>query len=179
MLQKVLPIKEDETIQEVETVIPVAEAQVEELPSTVSKPEIKEAPIAEDVSMEVSKPKVEETSLASPEPVLEEVAIAATETSIKENTTWAALKTECLDYYGPVCDLCGFDFGYTYGEAFENFIKVHVIKPYSDETLHTLDPHKDLVPICCNCDAVIHSKIPAYSIDEVKEMLAKAQKDVD
>ena len=189
------PIKEDETIQEVETVIPVAEAQVEELPSTVSKPEIKEAPIAEDVSMEVSKPKVEETSLASPEPVLEEVAIAATETAIpapleivdqvldetaiKENTTWAALKTECLDYYGPVCDLCGFDFGYTYGEAFENFIKVHVIKPYSDETLQTLDPHKDLVPICCNCDAVIHSKIPAYSIDEVKEMLAKAQKDVD
>ena len=145
--------------------------------------------------MEVSKPKVEETSLASPEPVLEEVAIAATETAIpapleivdqvldetaiKENTTWAALKTECLDYYGPVCDLCGFDFGYTYGEAFENFIKVHVIKPYSDETLQTLDPHKDLVPICCNCDAVIHSKIPAYSIDEVKEMLAKAQKDVD
>lgn len=100
------------------------------------------------------------------------------ETIVEPNSEirWEYLKSECLDYYGAVCDLCGFDFGYTYGKVFENFIKVHVLKPYSDDNLDSLDPHKDLVPICCNCEAVLHSKIPNYSLEEVKEMLAKAQK---
>lgn len=94
----------------------------------------------------------------------------------KSEISWEYLKSECLDYYGAVCDLCGFDFGYTYGKAFENFIQVHVLKPYSEDNLDSLDPHKDLVPICCNCEAVLHSKIPHYTLEEVKEMLAKAQK---
>lgn len=94
----------------------------------------------------------------------------------KSEISWEYLKSECLDYYGAVCDLCGFDFGYTYGKAFENFIQVHVLKPYSDDNLDSLDPHKDLVPICCNCEAVLHSKVPHYTLEEVKEMLAKAQK---
>ena len=94
----------------------------------------------------------------------------------KSEISWEYLKSECLDYYGAVCDLCGFDFGYTYGKAFENFIQVHVLKPYSEDNLDSLDPHKDLVPICCNCEAVLHSKVPHYTLEEVKEMLAKAQK---
>lgn len=124
-------------------------------------------------------PEVAPSPIAESTPEVEDLIEVAEPLEVSTDEAWQALKVECLDYYGAVCDLCGFDFGYTYGEAFENFIKVHTLKPYSKETLHTLDPHKDLVPICCNCDAVIHSKVPAYTIDKVKEMLAKAQKDVD
>ena len=156
-LEKVeCPVHEAEQTQEIEKVISVPEEQIEEVTM----------PTDESASI---------TAIANSDEACPE-ACDETTTDPKDEISWDHLKAECLDYYGSVCDLCGFDFGYTYGKAFEDFIKVHVIKPYSDETLDTLDPHKDLVPICCNCEAVLHSKVPAYSIDEVKEMLAKAQK---
>ena len=143
---------------------------VETAPEPVAEPVLVNEPVAttEPTAVQELTPMIETAPMAEPS------SVASTSGQV-----WDTLKAECLDYYGAVCDLCGFDFGYTYGDAFEHFIKVHTLKSCSEEMMHTLDPHKDLVPICCNCDAVIHSKVPAYTIDEVKEMLAKAQKDMD
>ena len=188
-------VEEAESTPIVETAPePVAEPVLVNEPVAAAEPASVNEPIATAGSVLVNEPVAAAESVLVNEPVA-----AAEPTAVQELTpmietapmaepssvasisgqVWDTLKAECLDYYGAVCDLCGFDFGYTYGDAFEHFIKVHTLKSCSEEMMHTLDPHKDLVPICCNCDAVIHSKVPAYTIDEVKEMLAKAQKDMD
>lgn len=74
------------------------------------------------------------------------------------------IKKECLSYYGAICDICGFDFGYTYGEAFESFIGVHNVNGLEgDEILPTTHPTEDLIPICQNCHYVMHSTVPPIS----------------
>ena len=82
------------------------------------------------------------------------------------------LKKECIDYYGAICDICGFDFGYTYGEAYEQCIDVHNQKDVQgEEILPTTHPTEDLIPICHNCHQVIHSVVPALSVDEMRKMV--------
>ena len=36
---------------------------------------------------------------------------------------------------------------------------------------YTVDPVKDLRPVCPNCHAVLHRRIPAFSIEEVRGFL--------
>lgn len=78
----------------------------------------------------------------------------------------------CIKHYGTVCQICQFDFLDTYGQVMDGFIHVHHLKPLSEigET-YQVDPIKDLIPVCPNCHAVIHSRRPAYSPDEVRVML--------
>ena len=83
-----------------------------------------------------------------------------------------AIKKDCIAYYGAICDLCGFDYGYTYGDAFEGMIEVHNIHAQdSEEILPDTDPVNDLIPICCNCHKVIHSQTPPIPIDKIREMI--------
>ena len=82
------------------------------------------------------------------------------------------LKKECLDYYGAICDICGFDFGYTYGEAYESCIQVHNHKHVEgEEILETTHPIEDLIPVCHNCHCVIHSTTPPISVDDMRKMV--------
>ena len=71
------------------------------------------------------------------------------------------------------CFVCGFNFKSAYGNAGDGFIHVHHLKPLSEaDEEYELDPVKDLRPVCPNCHAVIHRKIPAYTIEEMKELLS-------
>jgi len=81
-------------------------------------------------------------------------------------------RDRCVKYYGARCIICGFDFEKMYGEVGRNVIHVHHLKPLSEigET-YTVDPIKDLRPVCPNCHVIIHKKNPAYSIDEVMAMI--------
>lgn len=108
--------------------------------------------------------------------VKEEEETTETSLDIKTDTLWEDKKKECLDYYGAVCDLCGFDFGYTYGIQFEGLIKVHNLK--SEAPLEEVNPQEDLIPICHNCEAVIQAHTPHFNIEEVKAFIEKA-KDAD
>lgn len=82
------------------------------------------------------------------------------------------LKKECIDYYGAICDICGFDFGYTYGEAFEQCIDVHNQNSVEgEEILPTTHPTEDLIPICHNCHHIIHSTVPAISVEKMRKMV--------
>ena len=84
------------------------------------------------------------------------------------------IKKECIDYYGAICDICGFDYGYTYGESYESEIEVHNTTGYKDdkdEILEDSDPIKDLIPICRNCHHILHNSKQAVSIDKLREMI--------
>jgi 5-methylcytosine-specific restriction enzyme A len=83
-------------------------------------------------------------------------------------------RAKCIQHYKAVCFVCNFNFGLTYGEDMDGFIHVHHINPLSEiREEYIIDPIKDLRPVCPNCHAVIHSKRPAFSIEEVKAMLKR------
>lgn len=80
----------------------------------------------------------------------------------------------CITRYGVDCFVCGFNFKTVYGAAGDGFIHVHHLKPLSEVgEEYELDPVKDLRPVCPNCHAMIHRKTPAYTIEEMKELLTQ------
>jgi len=80
----------------------------------------------------------------------------------------------CIRHYGPTCIVCGFNFQEFYGEIGEGIIHVHHIVPLSEvKKRYELDPIKDLVPVCPNCHAVIHSTQPPLTVQQLKGHLGR------
>ena len=98
----------------------------------------------------------------------QEEVIAQKEESLPVNEK---IKKECIDYYGAICDICGFDFGYTYGEAYEGCIEVHNVHGLEEEITENTHPTEDLIPICCNCHRIIHSQTPPISVEQMRKMV--------
>ena len=82
-------------------------------------------------------------------------------------------RSRCIAHYGTSCQICGFDFGAVYGEAFAGKIEVHHRKPLCEiKENYIVDPIQDLVPVCPNCHLILHSKKDGvYTVDDVKKML--------
>lgn len=81
-------------------------------------------------------------------------------------------RKKCLEVHGVNCIICGFNFEVEYGEIGKGFIHVHHILPLSViGKEYEIDPIKDLCPICPNCHAMIHSRKPPYSVEEIKKYL--------
>jgi len=88
-----------------------------------------------------------------------------------------AARKECLEKHGFQCKVCGMSFEETYGEIGKDFIHVHHIKPLAGIAKeYELKPIKDLVPVCPNCHAMLHTNNPPLSIEELKNMLNKSEK---
>jgi 5-methylcytosine-specific restriction protein A len=78
----------------------------------------------------------------------------------------------CIQHYGLNCRVCGFNFETIFGEIGVGYIHVHHLTPLSKiSKKYKLDPIKDLRPVCPNCHAMIHSKKPAYTINELRQVL--------
>lgn len=81
-------------------------------------------------------------------------------------------RQKCLDLKGYFCCVCGFDFEKTYGVIGQGFIHVHHINQLSEiSDEYIVNPETDLVPVCPNCHAMIHTQIPALSISELKALM--------
>jgi putative restriction endonuclease len=81
-------------------------------------------------------------------------------------------RERCVRHYGPTCVICGFNFGRAYGPVADGFIHVHHLRSLSEVGgEYVVDPVADLRPVCPNCHAVLHSRRPAYSIEEVRGFL--------
>ena len=80
-------------------------------------------------------------------------------------------RKRCLTHYGFSCKVCTFNFENYFGEVGKGFIHVHHINQISEiGREYEIDPIKDLIPVCPNCHSMIHSKRPAYTIDEINEI---------
>ena len=84
-------------------------------------------------------------------------------------------RAECLAAHGTACAVCGIDFGKEYGPEFAGKIEVHHIVPlHLIGTEYTVDPVKDLVPVCPNCHTALHSKKDGvYTVEELKAIRSK------
>ena len=78
----------------------------------------------------------------------------------------------CIDHYGYKCQICDFDFFTKYGDIGKDFIHVHHITPLADigET-YSVDPLKDMIPVCPNCHAMLHRKREVMSTETLKQQI--------
>ena len=87
-------------------------------------------------------------------------------------------RQECIELKGCSCCICGFNFEKTYGNIGRGFIHIHHINQLSEQkNEHSVDPTKDLIPVCPNCHSMLHTQKPALSIEELKLNL-HTEKDV-
>ena len=84
----------------------------------------------------------------------------------------------CINFYkrknhGIIkCEICGFNFGEIYGQEFSDKIEIHHLKEISSiGEIYEVDAEKDLIPICPNCHMIAHSRKPAYTPDEIRNMI--------
>jgi len=78
-------------------------------------------------------------------------------------------RAACIDKHGSKCAVCEMTFVAMYGEIGKGFVHVHHKKPLAiTRGEYTLDPVKDLIPVCPNCHAMLHTSEPPLSIDELK-----------
>ena len=80
----------------------------------------------------------------------------------------------CLEHHGYACACCDMTFESTYGTEFAKIIHVHHLTPLSVvDATYVIDPLADLIPVCPNCHAAVHSKNPPYSIGEIRRLTRK------
>jgi predicted HNH restriction endonuclease len=81
------------------------------------------------------------------------------------------LRRRAIEIHGVICKVCGFNFELNYGEIGKDFIHIHHLEKISNKGEDLVDPIKDLVPICPNCHAMLHSNDPPMTLEELKEAL--------
>lgn len=83
-------------------------------------------------------------------------------------------REKCLEYHGYNCKVCNELLEDKYGYIAINYIHVHHLKKIADiGKEYTINPTKDLVPICPNCHSMIHRLDPMLSIEELKSIITK------
>ena len=83
-------------------------------------------------------------------------------------------RKSAIAHYGTNCQVCNIDFCKIYGEIGEGFIHVHHLIPLSAiKENYQIDPIKDLIPVCPNCHAMLHKRIPPFTPEELKEIISK------
>ena len=79
---------------------------------------------------------------------------------------------KCIKYNGANCKVCDFDFEAVYGEHGIGFIHVHHTIPLASiRKEYILDPHKDLIPVCPNCPAMLHRGDQTLTVKQLRRML--------
>lgn len=107
------------------------------------------------------------TSEKCPEGAKATISINAFERSAKA-------RKACIRHHGLNCIACGFNFETSYGPLGEDYIHVHHIVPIGSlGTEYSVDPVKDLVPVCPNCHAMIHRVNPPLTIKQLRGILNK------
>jgi 5-methylcytosine-specific restriction protein A len=105
------------------------------------------------------------------EALKEGAAVAITINQFERNS---AARRECISHHGTRCIVCDFDFEQAYGNMGRGYIHVHHVVPLSEvRRQYAVNPKTDLVPICPNCHAMIHSVRPALTVDELKRQIGR------
>jgi len=71
------------------------------------------------------------------------------------------------------CEVCGFDFGQTYGSQAEGCIECHHAIPLSELGRKHVSRTRDLALLCANCHRAIHWTRPWLQVEELRAMMAR------
>lgn len=83
-----------------------------------------------------------------------------------------AARAACIAHHGAKCAACGLEFHKRYGGIGIGFIHVHHRKPLGKSTRRRkVDPIKDLIPVCPNCHAMLHTSDPPLTVNRLRKMM--------
>ncbi len=83
-----------------------------------------------------------------------------------------AARVACLRHFGADCQICGFDFEATYGPIGARGIHVHHLLELSAVPAnYRVNPVTDLLPVCPNCHAMLHTSSPALRPDQLRQAI--------
>ncbi|HIJ81063.1 MAG TPA: hypothetical protein HPP76_05090 [Desulfuromonadales bacterium] len=78
-------------------------------------------------------------------------------------------RAACLVKHGSRCAICSMSFEEQYGDIGKGFIHVHHKKPLAAiRSEYSINPKIDLIPVCPNCHAMLHSSNPPLSVEKLK-----------
>lgn len=82
-------------------------------------------------------------------------------------------RENCIEHYGPNCQVCNMNFESVYGTIGKNYIHVHHIEQISNKRgkEYKVDFIRDLIPVCPNCHSMLHRRNPPFTIEELKKQL--------
>lgn len=96
----------------------------------------------------------------------------ATQVTVNRYERDRKARQAALAWHGCLCKVCGIDMMRVYGEIAKGFIHIHHLIPLSDiKDNYSLDPKKDLIPVCPNCHAMLHRRNPPFSPEELKSII--------
>lgn len=82
----------------------------------------------------------------------------------------------CIAHHGLSCAVCGMDFEEFYGDIGKGYIHVHHKIPLASiGMVYSVDPVKDLVPVCPNCHAMLHRQSRVLEIEELRQRVRIAR----
>lgn len=85
-------------------------------------------------------------------------------------------RQKCLARHGRRCVVCKMTFAEVYGEEFAKIIHVHHLTRISDlGDEYEVDPDKDLCPVCPNCHAALHFRVPHLTPEALAKRLRAAK----
>jgi len=80
-------------------------------------------------------------------------------------------RARAIQIHGSDCMVCGMNFGEEYGPVAVGYIHVHHTVPLSQlGPNYSIDPAKELVPLCANCHAAAHRRNPPFTIEELRSL---------
>lgn len=104
----------------------------------------------------------------------QEGAVTVVKTNSYERN--ARARAACIAHFGYACSVCGLNFEDKYGDLGERFIHVHhLIEVSSIGAEYTVDPIRDLRPVCPNCHAMLHKNSPPLTIEELQEIVEEGE----
>ena len=74
------------------------------------------------------------------------------------------------------CEVCGFDFGRTYGPRGQGYIQFHHRTPLAEINEHTRPTPGDLHMICANCHTMLHTGDASITLEELKAIVRDTQR---
>jgi 5-methylcytosine-specific restriction enzyme A len=83
-------------------------------------------------------------------------------------------RAACIAHYGTKCSVCNFEFVKVYGELGADYIHVHHIVPLSRiGKEYTVDPIKDLRPVCPNCHSILHRGDKPMAVGDLRAVVRR------
>jgi predicted HNH restriction endonuclease len=92
----------------------------------------------------------------------------------------SAAREKCILHYRCRCAACGLSLAEKYGETAQGLIHVHHLRQLADVNAeYQVDPVQDLQPVCPTCHAVIHSRTPPFTVQEVTAMIEETKRNAN
>ena len=81
-------------------------------------------------------------------------------------------RAACIEFHGTSCKICDLNFEQKYPGVSDGYIHVHHIEQLSElNKPRNFDPRVDLIPVCPNCHAMLHSRKPPLKPEELRAII--------